>query len=614
VKTVSDISVAELETAVTIVSFILCFIWIQRNGRAPEWLSSRFLALAANRHLAILVAGATPVLFRLILLPVMGPPTPQVIEEFSNVLQADTFASGRLTNPIHPMAEHFETFQVLVRPSYCSIRPPGQGLFLAAGQVIFGHPWAGVCISVFFFCAALCWMLMAWTTPGWSLFAALLFGSWYCVFGFWMNSYWGGTIAALGGCLVFGSLPRIWKERSSLASIGFALGAALLVSTRAYEGMLLIVPSVAIAAWHLLKERRARFGEIASRVLLPIGMVSALFTIWWLYYNWRTTGEPFLTPYELGRRLYNMAAPFVFLSADRSLHYHHEAMRRFYEWELQGYDFTRTPFGYLGSAWYKLAMFWRIYIRPELSLPFLLVFIGLVRGRMPLLAWMLGIACSGLAIEVWGAPYYYAPQIPVLVLAIAVALRDSSELQFFGRRLGATVPYATACACGVTLAMLALFAVQQVRIVGEQHFRFLSTEDRLQSRYDVGRQLQALPGRHLVLVRYHPDHNIHLEWVWNAAEVDASKIVWARSIDPNKDQALMNYFHDRAAWLADADSNLVSIITPRASRREIGNGASIDPASICGPEKSNVRPLAPLGEMVGCLQTSPSIDRSPIGN
>jgi len=66
-------------------------------------------------------------------------------------------------------------------------------------------------------------------------------------------------------------------------------------------------------------------------------------------------------------------------------------------------------------------------------------------------------------------------------------------------------------------------------------------------------QLEQLPGDQLVIVRYRRDHNAFAEWVYNDAEIDNSKVAWARDMGADRNQELINYFRNRCVWLLDAD-------------------------------------------------------------
>lgn len=69
-------------------------------------------------------------------------------------------------------------------------------------------------------------------------------------------------------------------------------------------------------------------------------------------------------------------------------------------------------------------------------------------------------------------------------------------------------------------------------------------------------ELNKLPGKQLVIVRYASTHDPHLEWVYNAANIDQSKVIWARELDPASNTRLLQYFHDRRAWLLKPDERL----------------------------------------------------------
>jgi hypothetical protein len=69
------------------------------------------------------------------------------------------------------------------------------------------------------------------------------------------------------------------------------------------------------------------------------------------------------------------------------------------------------------------------------------------------------------------------------------------------------------------------------------------------------RQLQRLPGQQLAIVIYGPLHNFDRDWVYNDADVDTAKVVWARDMGNNGNQQLLNYFKNRRVWRVNADTS-----------------------------------------------------------
>ncbi len=284
---------------------LLVFLVIARR----PWLEPYGQGLAGKTGWCMLVLAALPVVLRLCLVFHHPVPIPTVSDEFSHLLVTDTLLHFRLANPPHPMHQFFETYFVLQEPTYSSIYAIGQGIVLAIGRVVFGHPWAGVALSVAAFCSLCYWMLRAWTTPGWAFLGGML-----AVFEFgplnqWMNGYWGGAVSGAAGCLVFGTLPRLRESTRLRDAALLGLGLALQLLTRPYESIFLL-SGVLLFFLPVLRQREevprlARAVPVILLVTLPAIVIT-------LVQNKQVTNSWTTLPYVLSRYQYGVPTTFKF--------------------------------------------------------------------------------------------------------------------------------------------------------------------------------------------------------------------------------------------------------------------------------------------------------------
>jgi hypothetical protein len=114
-----------------------------------------------------------------------------------------------------------------------------------------------------------------------------------------------------------------------------------------------------------------------------------------------------------------------------------------------------------------------------------------------------------------------------------------------------------------SFAVEAATAIQEPNKARAGEYQVAGSDAFLRSRRAILAQLNRDPARHLVIVRYAPDHNVRLEWVYNSASIDESAIVWARDRGPHENIPLIRYFRERKVWLLNADDEHPSIIPYR---------------------------------------------------
>ena len=561
-----------IESILTMLSVLVAFVFPNVGARWFESLERSFVQLARRRGLSVIVVAVVALMVRLALLPVEPIPRPGVHDEFAYLLAADTFAHGRLSNPTHPMWAHFETFYVNQKPTYGSMFYPAQGLFLAAGQVIFGHPFWGVWLSAGLMCAAICWMLQAWLPPSWALLGGLLAVVRLGSFSYWANSYWGGAVPAIGGALVLGALPRIKRHQRVRDSLLMGLGLAILANSRPYESLFFCLPVAGLLLVFILGKEKPQ--RPLQNIVVPIGLV-LVFTIAAMgYYFWRTTGSPINTPYLINTKTYNPVPYFPWQTLKPVPEYHHAIMRNFYlGWGIG--HFTSGTSSPVLLALSKAYTFWLFFLGPIFTVPFLMLFIVLPYGISlkdinPKTRFLLLVCVAttiGLLLPMYFNPHYPAPMTCAIYALLLQGMRHLMSWQRRGRLIGLAMIRTIVATCIILMPIRALTRTLHPPIPSPFPITWCSPPIELQDRAALQSQLSVRDGRHLIIVRYQPDHSGLQEWVYNEADIDNAKVVWVRDMGPHSNEELISYFKDRRVWLIDADEKPPQLV-PYALRSD----------------------------------------------
>ncbi len=483
----------------------------------------------------MLLLAALPVALRLLLLRRYPIPSPGVSDDFSYLLLADTLRHFRLANPTHALHQFFETFFVLQEPTYSSIFPIGQGLALAIGWMLFGHPWAGVALSIGAFCALCYWMLRGWVSPGWALLGGVLAAMEFGPLNQWMNSYWGGAVSACAGCLVFGALPRLRERPRIQYALLLGAGLGVQILTRPYESIFLAL-SAGLFLAPFLRDRK-----ILAAVVLAVAPAIALT----LLQNKAVTGSWTSLPYMASRYQYGVPATFTF--QPNPVPHRELTPEQRANYEIQ--SATHSDGAFLERYAGRVRFYRFFFLAPlYLAIPFFLLNLKEWRYR-----WVLATVLI-FSIGTNFYPYFYSHYIAAL--ASLFVLMSVAGLQRLSRVRG------DAARLIVFLCVAHFVFWYGLQLFGSDRFIESATQyetwDAINhgdpdGRIAIADQLAREPGRHLVFVRYWPGHKFK-EWVHNGADIDALRVVWARDLGEPENEKLRHYYPTRNVWLLEPDA------------------------------------------------------------
>lgn len=579
-------------------------------------VEKKMAAFANNRAAVLIAVGSMAIFLRVLLLGWLPIPQPVIHDEYSYLLAADTFAHGRISNPSHPLSIFFDTFHVIQHPTYSSIYPPMQGAVLALGTLL-GHPWIGVLLSTAAMCVAMTWMLQGWLPARWACLGGVLVLLRFGVYSYWINSYWGGSVPATGAALVMGAFPRIIKNCRLRDVIPLASGVIILAMSRPVEGFLYCVPIAISFLWWYFQHRESAERTNVSRISLALALLCACVVGIVVFWNWRVTRSVLVFPTMIEAREYIISPVLVWQHSKLPHGYPNPQFYSFYTSSLPS-GFSPGWAGIKAISRAKAIAFWRFFIGPALSIPFLTLPWLLWDRKMSLIITQFGLSAAGLLAVVWFHPHYAAPLMVNVVLLILQGLRRLRNWRFLGRPFGITIVRMTVligifivpvnllifrypsfleywiaqdglwppryflllvvtslvlllCRLGrgnamrpgaggkgtaVSIFELGLFVLAVwLFSFGLRNKKPSDIASQVSPRFTVEQWFNNLPGEHLVIVRYSPKHNVSDEFVYNTADIDGSKTVWAREITGQEITPLLTYFRNRDVWLFEPDED-----------------------------------------------------------
>jgi hypothetical protein len=343
----------------------------------------------------------------------------------------------------------------------------------------------------------------------------------------------------------------IQRPSASIAII-FALGLAILANTRPFEGLVFGIVAVGYLVLQWL-DCRAPIGTVLRRAVLPMALLLIPVAAWMGYYNVQVTGHALALPYVVHDHQYALVEPVLWETRVRpSPAYSNIFLRDF--WQADRDAKLRAHHQILEGHALDLVVLVGFLVGLPLAVCMLLVARPLWRDPIAKRALVLALlGYVGPALDTRMLPHYAAAEAVFAYILAACALRALRNAWpgVEGRYLmwGALVVFALPTGLGLLApANRCLIGIPEYL---EAHHAVIET------------QLQKQPGEHLVLVHYGPaamaavkNHQIYEELVYNHADIDGSKVIWARSLGADKDAELIRHYPNREVWVVDEDSGV----------------------------------------------------------
>ncbi|HTD44789.1 MAG TPA: hypothetical protein VK687_11430, partial [Bryobacteraceae bacterium] len=206
------------------------------------------------------------------------------------------------------------------------------------------------------------------------------------------------------------------------------------------------------------------------------------------------------------------------------------------------------PVDFVEYLTFRLQEYWRFFLGPALTVP--LILLPRVWKRRRILFAGLAGALAAVLLEGAASPHYLAPATAVIVAILVECCRhlNASRVRTVRVRILPLLPAVMA------LVLVLRIGAQTAGLPYTQKLNFQSWCCRVEGNLNKARIATALwriPSDHLVFVKTKTDEMNLFQWIYNDADIDHSRIVWARDLGAGRNQQLQAYFAARQVWLVD---------------------------------------------------------------
>jgi hypothetical protein len=282
-----------------------------------------------------------------------------------------------------------------------------------------------------------------------------------------------------------------------------------------------------------------------TQMILPVLVITCLAAPAMMYYNFVITGSATRLPQAFYDQTHFPRLNWLGLPNNSALHHSNPQLDDFFcRRAFVEYTKLHSPGGWLSVITAgRLYVFWAFFLGSTLT-PVLVALVWTLPDRRVRVLWICaGCLTAAVCIGVWWKVHYIAPFTAGLCVLIAQSIRHIYHVKISAAPLGKVLVRTM-----LTVAILSAFC--DTFALAFYHVRF---QEKLPRQALLDR-LRAIPGQHLVIVHYGPDHDTHFEYVYNDADIDASRVIWARELGEHEDKQLLNYYKNRMVWILDADS------------------------------------------------------------